>query len=93
VELIKAAGETMVLKVQPIPELIELSVRPGKDGAAIDVQEDVVRGGTLKRSGSMRYKKPVSCVINLCFVFVSLPLFFLHNFLSSSNKFSIFIIV
>ncbi|KAL8610894.1 hypothetical protein ACOMHN_056749 [Nucella lapillus] len=58
VELIKAAGDSMVLKVQPIPELIELSVRPGKDGGSVDMQEDVVKGGTLRRSGSMRYRKP-----------------------------------
>ena len=60
VELIKTAGDSLLLKVQPIPELIELSVRPGKDGSSVDMQEDVVKGGTLKRSGSMRYRKPVS---------------------------------
>ncbi|XP_076453173.1 unconventional myosin-XVIIIa-like [Babylonia areolata] len=58
VELIKTVSDCMVLKVQPIPELIELSVRPGKDGSSVDMQEDVVKGGTLKRSGSMRYRKP-----------------------------------
>nr|KAG5690065.1 hypothetical protein BaRGS_016373 [Batillaria attramentaria] len=60
VELIKAAGEALVLKVQPIPELIELSVRPGKDGSSVEVQEDAAKGGTLKRSGSLRYRKPGS---------------------------------
>ena len=59
VEMIKTCGETVTLRVQPIPELIELSVRPGKDGGTLDVQDDVVMGGTLKRSGSIRYKKGV----------------------------------
>ena len=63
VELIKTVGDSMLLKVQPIPELVELSVRPGKDGSSVDMQEDVVKGGTLKRSGSMRYRKPVSYVM------------------------------
>ena len=66
VELIKMVGDSLLLKVQPIPELIELSVRPGKDGRSVDMQEDVVKGGTLKRSGSMRYRKPVSDVTLLC---------------------------
>ncbi|XP_067682622.1 unconventional myosin-XVIIIa-like isoform X2 [Haliotis asinina] len=57
VEIIKKADDSLRLKVQPIPELIELSVRPGKDGGTIDVQDQVVKGGTLKRSGSVRYKK------------------------------------
>ena len=63
VEVIKTAGDSLLLKVQPIPELIELSVRPGKDGSSVDMQEDVVKGGTLKRSGSMRYRKPVSDIM------------------------------
>ncbi|KAK3595793.1 hypothetical protein CHS0354_025430 [Potamilus streckersoni] len=57
VELIKKAGESLTLKVQPIPELIELSVRPSADGGVVDVQDQMAKGGTLKRSGSMRYKK------------------------------------
>ncbi|XP_064613479.1 LOW QUALITY PROTEIN: unconventional myosin-XVIIIa-like [Liolophura sinensis] len=57
VELIRTSGDHVTLRLQPIPELIELSVRPGSDGATVDVGEHVVKGGTLKRSGSMRYKK------------------------------------
>ena len=59
VDMIRKTGDAVTLKVQPIPELIELSVRPSVDGSLIDVQEEVVKGGTLKRSGSVRYKKAV----------------------------------
>lgn len=57
IELIRTSLDTVVLKVQPVPELLELSVRTAADGVKIDVQDDVVKGGTLKRSGSVRYKK------------------------------------
>ena len=60
VDMIRKTGDTVTLKVQPIPELIELSVRPSVDGSLVDVQEDVVKGGTLRRTGSFRYKKAVS---------------------------------
>ncbi|XP_048747756.2 unconventional myosin-XVIIIa-like isoform X4 [Ostrea edulis] len=57
VEMIRQSGETVAVKVQPIQELIELSVRPGSDGGSVEVEETVSKGGTLKRSGSIRYKK------------------------------------
>ncbi|XP_061197943.1 unconventional myosin-XVIIIa-like isoform X2 [Saccostrea echinata] len=57
VEMIRQSGETVTVKVQPIQELIELSVRPGNDGGSVEVEEAVSKGGTLKRSGSVRYKK------------------------------------
>ncbi|GFS22545.1 myosin-XVIIIa [Elysia marginata] len=57
VELIKKSSDTMTLKVQPIPELIELSIRPNKDGSSVDIQEDAAKSGTLKRTGSLRYRK------------------------------------
>ncbi|GFN95510.1 myosin-xviiia [Plakobranchus ocellatus] len=60
VELIKKSADTMTLKVQPIPELIELSIRPNKDGLSVDIQEDTAKSGTLKRTGSLRYRKGVS---------------------------------
>lgn len=65
VEIIKKSGETLRICVQPIPELIELSVRPALDGSKIEIQDDVVKGGTLKRNASLRYKKGVStkCII------------------------------
>lgn len=59
VEMIRQSGETVTVKVQPIQELIELSVRPGGDGGSVEVEETVSKGGTLKRSGSVRYKKGV----------------------------------
>lgn len=58
IEMIRKTGESVRLKVQPIPELVELSVRPAIDGSVVEIQDDVVKGGTLKRSGSLRYKKP-----------------------------------
>ncbi|XP_036369695.1 unconventional myosin-XVIIIa isoform X3 [Octopus sinensis] len=60
IELIRTSSDTVVLKVQPVPELLELSVRTAADGVKIEVQADVVKGGTLKRSGSVRYKKTFS---------------------------------
>ncbi|KAL5016328.1 hypothetical protein ScPMuIL_005917 [Solemya velum] len=57
VEIIRNSGDSVTLKVQPIPELVELSVRPSSEGGLIDVQESMAKGGTLKRSGSVRYKK------------------------------------
>lgn len=64
VEIIKKSPDTLTVKVQPIPELIELSVRPNKDGTTVDIQESASKSGTLRRSGSLRYKKEVS---SLCF--------------------------
>ncbi|XP_052800270.1 unconventional myosin-XVIIIa-like isoform X12 [Mya arenaria] len=59
IDMIRKTGDGVTLKVQPIPELVELSVRPSIDGnSLVEIQEDVVKGGTLKRSGSFRYKKP-----------------------------------
>ncbi|KAL4224255.1 TRAFAC class myosin-kinesin ATPase superfamily [Mactra antiquata] len=58
IDMIRKTGDTVVLKVQPIPELVELSVRPSADGSYVEIQDEMVKGGTLKRSGSLRYKKP-----------------------------------
>ena len=65
VDLIKKSPDTMTLKVQPIPELIELSIRPNKDGSSVDIQEDAAKSGTLKRTGSLRYRKGVSTYLNM----------------------------
>lgn len=59
VELIQKSDDMLKVCVQPIPELIELSVRPALDGGQVEIQDDVVKGGTLKRSSSLRYKKGV----------------------------------
>ena len=56
IELIKKAHQSVMLKVQPIPELSELSMRSGLEGEEVSVEDQVVQGGTLKRSGSIRFK-------------------------------------
>jgi len=67
IELIRKSGDTVKLKVQPIPELCELSVRSsGGDSAAngstsdtaaaSSVTPQVRRSGTLQRSSSMKYR-------------------------------------
>jgi myosin-18 len=67
IELIRKSGAAVTLKVQPIPELSELSLRSGLEGEEVDVQQSGVSTGTLKRSGSMRYRnKQVSPRICLC---------------------------
>ena len=86
IDLIRKTGDTVVLKVQPIPELVELSVRPSVDGSLVDVEQEVVKGGTLKRSGSMRYKKPVSltdkhfCFLRRVVLYIFLILFYPIDF-------------
>ena len=57
IELIKKSGQEVVLKVQPIPELSELSMRSGTEGEELPIQEQNVKGATLQRTGSMRYKR------------------------------------
>ncbi|KAH9524270.1 Unconventional myosin-XVIIIa [Bulinus truncatus] len=80
VEIIKKSPDTMTLKVQPISELIELSVRPNKDGTTTDILEDAAKSGTLKRTGSLRYKKGVSEQFLFSLVFVRLfTLFYRHE--------------
>jgi len=80
VELIRKSGDAVKLKVQPIPELCELSMRSsGQDvsldgtssnasGVASAVQ--VQRSGTLQRSSSMKYRSRQVCqyafFCNLC---------------------------
>ncbi|XP_078599042.1 unconventional myosin-XVIIIa-like isoform X5 [Branchiostoma floridae x Branchiostoma japonicum] len=56
VEMIKKSGDSVNLKVQPIPELSELTSRTGSE-AETPAEQSPVHTGTLKRSGSMRYKK------------------------------------
>ena len=62
IEMIRNSSDMVVLKVQPIPELSELSMRSGLDGEDVSIEEQSVRTGTLQRSGSMRFKsRAVSC--------------------------------
>lgn len=59
IEMIVLSGEDVVIKVIPVPELSELSVRSGLDGQAIQLDESNLKAGTLARSGSKRMKKKV----------------------------------
>lgn len=56
IDLIRKSDDSVVLTVQPIPELSELSMRSGLDGGEVHLEEAKVKTGTLQRSGSMRYK-------------------------------------
>jgi myosin-18 len=56
IELIKKSTHSVMLKVQPIPELSELSMRSGLEGEELNIEDQVIKGGTLKRSGSIRFK-------------------------------------
>lgn len=56
IELIKKSGGSVTLRVQPIPELSELSMRSGLEGEDVLIGEQAIQDSTLRRSGSMRYK-------------------------------------
>ena len=60
VELVASSGSEVQLKVVPVPELAELTVRSGLDGGTVHVDETFIRSGSLARSGSKRIKKKVS---------------------------------
>ncbi|XP_060534263.1 unconventional myosin-XVIIIa isoform X1 [Cylas formicarius] len=57
IDMIKASGDSVTLKVQPVAELCELSRRSTHDGDEIELDDSNIRGGTLKRSGSRRFNK------------------------------------
>ncbi|VEN58271.1 unnamed protein product, partial [Callosobruchus maculatus] len=44
-------------KVQPVPELSELSRRCAEDGGEVHLHDSNIRGGTLRRSGTDRFKR------------------------------------
>ncbi|XP_070572199.1 unconventional myosin-XVIIIa-like isoform X2 [Ptychodera flava] len=60
VGMIRKSGQTVTLKVQPIPELSELSIRSGLDGGEVQLDEENLRTGSLQRSGSKRYKERIA---------------------------------
>lgn len=67
IEMIVMSGEEVVIKVIPVPELSELSVRSGLDGSTVQLDESNLKAGTLARSGSKRIKKKVStCTFVRC---------------------------
>ncbi|XP_037068510.1 disks large homolog 1-like [Pollicipes pollicipes] len=58
VALIRNSGDAVTLKVQPIPEVSELSQRQAADGTRVPVADGldpVRRDGTLRRTGSLRF--------------------------------------
>ena len=55
--MIRGSGESVTLKVQPIPELIELSHRSGADGSEIHLEEQLMKTGSLALSASFRAKR------------------------------------
>ncbi|XP_015760291.1 PREDICTED: unconventional myosin-XVIIIa-like [Acropora digitifera] len=57
IDMIVLSGEDVVIKVIPVPELSELSVRSGVDGQTVQLDESNLKAGTLARSGSKRMKK------------------------------------
>ncbi|XP_076254274.1 myosin heavy chain-like isoform X2 [Rhynchophorus ferrugineus] len=57
IDMIKASGDSVTLKVQPVAELSELSRRSAHDGGEVELDDSNIRGGTLKRSGSRRFNK------------------------------------
>ena len=69
VELVASSGSEVKLKVVPVPELAELTVRSGLDGGRVHVDETFIRSGSLARSGSKRIKKKVKICISLCYIY------------------------
>ncbi len=55
--MIRGSGDSVTLKVQPIPELIELSHRSGADGSEIHLEEQLMKTGSLALSASFRAKR------------------------------------
>ncbi|XP_057317882.1 unconventional myosin-XVIIIa isoform X3 [Microplitis mediator] len=55
IDLIKGSGTNVVVKVQPVAELSELSQRGGLDGRQVELAAANIQCGTLRRSGSSRF--------------------------------------
>ncbi|XP_012280974.1 unconventional myosin-XVIIIa isoform X2 [Orussus abietinus] len=55
IDLIKGSANSVTVKVQPVAELSELSRRGGSDGTHVELAAANIRGGTLRRSGSLRF--------------------------------------
>lgn len=73
-EIIKHSSDSLTLKVQPIQELIELSVRPNRDGTSTDIPEDAARSSTLRKTGSLKYKPGVSMFTSWSCVCIGWPM-------------------
>ncbi|XP_076756790.1 unconventional myosin-XVIIIa isoform X1 [Xylocopa sonorina] len=55
IDLIKGSVNSVTVKVQPVAELSELSRRGASDGRQVELAAANIRGGTLRRSGSLRF--------------------------------------
>ncbi|TGZ47297.1 Myosin-XVIIIa [Temnothorax longispinosus] len=55
IDLIKSSANSVTVKVQPVAELSELSRRGSCDGRQVELAPANIRGGTLRRSGSLRF--------------------------------------
>lgn len=60
IELIKASPNCVTLVVQPVAELVELSVRQFVDGREVTLNQEQIQSGTLKRSPSKRLAHQVA---------------------------------
>ena len=54
---IRGSTDAVSLKVQPIPELIELSHRHGVDGSEMYLGEQILKTGSLAQSSSLRIER------------------------------------
>ncbi|KAK4326628.1 hypothetical protein Pmani_002880 [Petrolisthes manimaculis] len=72
--------QRMVKGVQPVAELVELSVRQSVDGREVTLNEEQIQSGTLKRSPSKRLAHQVPFPASVLF----LSLLFSH---ASPNTF------
>ncbi|XP_022085605.1 unconventional myosin-XVIIIa-like isoform X2 [Acanthaster planci] len=54
---IRGSTDTVSLKVQPIPELIELSHRHGVDGSEMNLEDQILKTGSLAQSSSLRIER------------------------------------
>ncbi|KAI4495078.1 hypothetical protein M0804_001279 [Polistes exclamans] len=76
IDLIKGSGSSVTVKVQPVAELSELSRRGGSDGQQVELAPANIRGGTLRRSGSLRFHQNTKkyllpgaimlCIVDAC---------------------------
>ncbi|XP_046385320.1 unconventional myosin-XVIIIa isoform X4 [Ischnura elegans] len=60
IDLIKSSGDTVTVKVQAVSELSELTRRWAADGSEVELDEDHIRGGTLRRSGGGHHRLKAS---------------------------------
>lgn len=56
-------GILCCLQVQPVAELSELSRRGGSDGRQVELAAANIRGGTLRRSGSLRFHQNMVSIL------------------------------